>query len=78
MAQAGGAACRRADCRDQSINLAIREEVFAGLAAGTRDATIVTLSGVKDNLTLREEAAGERSGHAADMASQDDLFGTAG
>lgn len=50
------------------INLAIREEAFAGLAAGTRDALIAALDGVKGNLTAQEEAAAERSGAAADLA----------
>jgi DNA-binding MarR family transcriptional regulator len=48
------------------INLAIREEAFAGLAAGTRDALIAALDGVKRNLMAQEEAAAERSGAAAD------------
>jgi MarR family transcriptional regulator, transcriptional regulator for hemolysin len=43
------------------INLMIREEAFAGLAAGTRDAMIAALGSVKDNLMLQEEAASERS-----------------
>jgi MarR family transcriptional regulator for hemolysin len=38
------------------INLAIREEAFAGLAPGTRDALITALGGIKDNLVLQEEA----------------------
>jgi MarR family transcriptional regulator for hemolysin len=50
------------------INLTIREESFAGLAAGTRDALIAALGSVKDNLMLQEEAATERSGPAADLA----------
>jgi DNA-binding MarR family transcriptional regulator len=44
------------------INLAIREEACAGLAAGTRDAMIAALGSVKDNLMLQEEAAVEKSG----------------
>ena len=38
------------------INLAIREEAFAGLAPGTRDAMIADLGSIKDNLMLQEEA----------------------
>jgi DNA-binding MarR family transcriptional regulator len=50
------------------INLAIREEAFAGLASGTRDAMIAALGSVKDNLMLQEEAvASERSNPAADL-----------
>jgi DNA-binding MarR family transcriptional regulator len=53
------------------INLAIREEAFAGLASGTRDAMIAALGSVKDNLMLREEAAAnERSGLAADLTAE--------
>lgn len=53
------------------INLAIREEAFAGLASGTRDAMIAALGSVKDNLMLREEAAAnERSGPAADLPAE--------
>jgi MarR family transcriptional regulator, transcriptional regulator for hemolysin len=44
------------------INMAIREEAFAGLAAGTRDALIAALAAVKDNLMLQEAAADERPG----------------
>jgi MarR family transcriptional regulator, transcriptional regulator for hemolysin len=50
------------------INLAIREEAFAGLAPGTRDAMIAALASVKDNLMMREEAADERPGPAAELA----------
>jgi MarR family transcriptional regulator for hemolysin len=39
------------------INLAIREEAFAGLEAGTREAMIAALGTVKDNLMQQEEAA---------------------
>ena len=60
------------------INQTIREEAFAGLAAGTRDAMIAALGSVKDNLVMQEEAAGERSGEksgeksapAAELASE--------
>jgi MarR family transcriptional regulator, transcriptional regulator for hemolysin len=38
------------------INLAIREEAFAGLPAQARDTVITILDGIKDNLVLREEA----------------------
>jgi MarR family transcriptional regulator, transcriptional regulator for hemolysin len=39
------------------INQAIREEAFAGLAPGTRDAMIAALGSIKDNLALQEDAA---------------------
>jgi MarR family transcriptional regulator, transcriptional regulator for hemolysin len=38
------------------INLAIREEAFAGAPTGTREALIEALTLVKDNLTREEEA----------------------
>ncbi len=41
------------------INQAIREEAFAGLAPGTRDAMITALGSIKENLALREESAAE-------------------
>jgi MarR family transcriptional regulator, transcriptional regulator for hemolysin len=50
------------------INLAIREEAFAGLAPGTRDALIAALGSVKDNLVMREEMADERPGQAVELA----------
>jgi MarR family transcriptional regulator, transcriptional regulator for hemolysin len=53
------------------INLAIREEAFAGLPPGTRDAMIAGLGSVKDNLLLQEEVAGERSGPATEFAAAD-------
>ncbi|MBV8121832.1 MAG: MarR family transcriptional regulator [Alphaproteobacteria bacterium] len=46
------------------INLSIREEAFAGLPAGAREALIAALASVKDNLLLQEEASSERSGGA--------------
>jgi DNA-binding MarR family transcriptional regulator len=52
------------------INLAIREEAFAGLGAGARDAMITALAGIKDNLTLQEEAASERLGPVAELAAE--------
>lgn len=53
------------------INHAIREEAFAGLAAEVRDAMIVALGKVKDNLALQEEAvASERAAPAAELASE--------
>src|SRR5204862_5916791 len=39
------------------INVAIREEAFAGLPARARDTVINILDGIKDNLVLQEEAA---------------------
>jgi MarR family transcriptional regulator, transcriptional regulator for hemolysin len=50
------------------INLAIREEAFAGLAPGTRDALIAALASIKDNLMLREQAADEPPVPAAELA----------
>jgi MarR family transcriptional regulator, transcriptional regulator for hemolysin len=50
------------------INLAIREEAFAGLAPGTRDALIAALGSVKDNLVMCEEAADDRSSPVAELA----------
>jgi MarR family transcriptional regulator, transcriptional regulator for hemolysin len=51
------------------INMAIREEAFAGLGAGTRDALIEALGSVKDNLMLQEEAvASDRSASAEPVA----------
>ncbi|HTV44886.1 MAG TPA: MarR family transcriptional regulator [Stellaceae bacterium] len=41
------------------INQAIREEAFAGLAPGTRDAMITALGSIKDNLALNEERAND-------------------
>jgi MarR family transcriptional regulator, transcriptional regulator for hemolysin len=51
------------------INLAIREEAFAGLAAGAREAMIAALASVKDNLLLQEEAS-ERSGAVTEFAAE--------
>jgi DNA-binding MarR family transcriptional regulator len=51
------------------INMMIREEAFAGLAAGARDAMIAALGSVKDNLVLQEEAS-ERSAPAAELAAE--------
>ena len=47
-----------------TINQAIREEAFAGMAAQARDTVIDILDGIKDNLALQEEAA-DRSPAAA-------------
>jgi MarR family transcriptional regulator for hemolysin len=53
------------------INLAIRAEAFAGLAPGARDALITTLSAVKDNLMLQEEAAAaDRPNPSAELAAE--------
>jgi hypothetical protein len=41
------------------INQAIREEAFAGLEPGTRDAMIAALGSVKHNLIMQEETAGD-------------------
>ena len=38
-----------------TINQAIREEAFAGMAAHARDTVIDILDGIKDNLALREQ-----------------------
>jgi DNA-binding MarR family transcriptional regulator len=45
------------------INQAIREESFAGLAPGTRDAMIAALGSIKDNLAWQEDAAAGDSAH---------------
>jgi hypothetical protein len=37
-----------------AINKAIREEAFAGIAAGARETMIDILDGIKGNLALRE------------------------
>ncbi len=42
------------------INQAIREEAFAGLEPGTRDAMIAALGSIKHNLIVKEESAGDR------------------
>ena len=39
-----------------AINIAIREETFAGMAPHARDTVIDILGGIKENLVLREEA----------------------
>lgn len=52
------------------INQTIREEAFAGLAPGTRDAMIEALGSIKDNLAMQEEAAGDRAARAADLAAE--------
>ena len=39
-----------------AINMAIREETFAGMAPHARDTVIDILGGIKENLALREEA----------------------
>jgi MarR family transcriptional regulator, transcriptional regulator for hemolysin len=52
------------------INQAIREEAFAGLAPGTRDAMVAALGSIKDNLTLQEEAAGDRAAASAELAAE--------
>jgi MarR family transcriptional regulator, transcriptional regulator for hemolysin len=51
------------------INLAIREEAFAGLEAGAREAVIAALASVKDNLMLQEEAASERPSAVSELAT---------
>ena len=50
------------------INQAIREEAFAGLAPGTRDAMIAALGGIKQNLMLQEEAAASQNEPAPEPA----------
>ncbi|HEY3908280.1 MAG TPA: MarR family transcriptional regulator [Stellaceae bacterium] len=52
------------------INQAIREEAFAGLAPGTRDAMIEAFGSIKDNLAMQEEAAGDRAAHPAEAAAE--------
>ena len=52
------------------INLAIREEAFAGLAPGTRDTLIAALGSIKDKLMLREEAANELPVATPELAAE--------
>ncbi|HEU0155899.1 MAG TPA: MarR family transcriptional regulator [Stellaceae bacterium] len=52
------------------INQMIREESFAGLAPGTRDAMIAVLGSIKDNLTLEEEAAGDQPAQPAELLAE--------
>ena len=53
-----------------AINLTIREEAFAGLVSGTRDALIAVLSSVKDNLMVQEEALNDRSSPPAEFTPE--------
>ncbi len=53
------------------INAAIREEAFAGLTGGAREAMIASLRSVKDNLIMQEEAAAsERAATPAELAPE--------
>ena len=52
------------------INLAIREEAFAGLEPGTRVAMIGALGSIKDNLMLQEEAADDPAPSAAKLTPE--------
>ncbi len=52
------------------INQSIREEAFAGLATGTRDAMIAALGSIKDNLVLQEEADGDRAAASAELVAE--------
>jgi DNA-binding MarR family transcriptional regulator len=52
------------------INQAIREEAFAGLSPGTRDAMVDALARVKENLALQEEAAEDRAASSAEPAPE--------
>ncbi len=63
------AAARPVVERILEINLAIREEAFAGLSTATRDLLIVALSSIKDNLVLQEERANERNAAAPEFSS---------
>jgi MarR family transcriptional regulator, transcriptional regulator for hemolysin len=63
------AAARPVVERILEINLAIREEAFAGLSTATRDLLIAALSSIKDNLMLQEERAHERSAAAPEFSS---------
>jgi MarR family transcriptional regulator, transcriptional regulator for hemolysin len=62
-------AARPVVVRILEINMTIREEAFAGLAAGARDAMIAALGSIKDNLMLQEEAASERPAPAAELVA---------
>jgi hypothetical protein len=63
------AAARPVVERILEINLAIREEAFAGLSTAARDSLIAALSSIKDNLMLQEERAHERSAAAPEFSS---------
>jgi MarR family transcriptional regulator, transcriptional regulator for hemolysin len=52
------------------INVAIREEAFAGLPARARDTVINILDGIKDNLVLQEEAADSSAVAAREAAAE--------
>jgi MarR family transcriptional regulator, transcriptional regulator for hemolysin len=61
--------------RIQTINLAIREETFAGMPAHARDTVINILAGIKDNLALREEIDDRRGAPPAESAAVDQPIG---
>jgi MarR family transcriptional regulator for hemolysin len=50
------ATARQVVIQISAINMAIREETFAGMAPDARDTVIDILGGIKENLALREEA----------------------
>jgi len=61
--------------RIQTINLAIREESFAGMPAHARDTVINILDGIKDNLALREEIDDRPAAPPAESAAVDQPIG---
>ncbi|MGA7862791.1 MAG: MarR family winged helix-turn-helix transcriptional regulator [Stellaceae bacterium] len=63
-------AARRVVTQILSINKAIREEAFAGMAAHARDTVIDILDGIKGNLSLRE---GTDDSPAAPTAGSDGI-----
>ena len=58
-----------------TINQAIREEAFAGMAAHARDTVIDILDGIKDNLALREQADDRPAAPPASPDSVDQHIG---
>jgi len=58
-----------------AINLAIREETFAGTAAHARDTVIDILDAIKGNLALREEADDRPTAPPVESAAVDQPIG---
>jgi MarR family transcriptional regulator for hemolysin len=59
-----------------TINQAIREEAFAGMAAHAREIVIDILDGIKDNLALREHADDRPAAPPASPDGADQQIGT--
>jgi MarR family transcriptional regulator for hemolysin len=58
-----------------TINKAIREEAFAGMAAHARDTVIEILDGIKGNLALREDADDNPAPPPPELDGVDQAFG---